>query len=120
MQGGGNVLQLSRCRERPGRHQHEGVRVPERHLAIGVRGLLQRILPAVGRSGEPHLVDQPLMHAIQQLGLVLDVVVQGHGPDAKLVRNRTHADRFDAAGVREGDGRLNYLIPAQRHSLLLT
>jgi hypothetical protein len=53
---------------------------------------------------EAHGWRRSARRAVEHLVLVGHVLVERHGHDAELLRNLAHADRVDAALVRQGDG----------------
>ena len=63
---------------------------------------------------ELDLAEDDVDHAIEELLLVRDVLVERHRHDAELLCEPAHAERFEPGLVGEGDGGLQHTSAAQR------
>ena len=64
--------------------------------------------------GQVNLADDDVDHAVQQIVLVGDMVVERHRLDRQLLAEPTHAQRVDPLSVRELDGSRQHAFPVQR------
>ena len=60
------------------------------------------------------LANDGIDHAVQQVVLVGDVVVERHRLDRQLLAEPAHAQRVDPLSVRELDGSGQHALPVQR------
>ena len=63
-----------------------------------------------------HLARNEVEDAVDDVVLVRDVVVKRHRLHFELLGELAHAERIDAAFVREGHGRAQHALPAQGRS----
>jgi hypothetical protein len=70
-------------------------------------------LPARLVAGQLDLGEHAVDHAVEQVDLVGDVVVQRHRLDPQLHPELAHGERVEPAGVGERDGRPQDLVPVQ-------
>lgn len=75
--------------------------LPERALPVGV----------AGRGFD--LIDDDVDHAVQELFLVGNVLVERHRYDAQFLREVAHAQRLDPGRVGERDGGPQHAIPVE-------
>ena len=87
--------QRAACREDP---------VADRRLPVGVG------------AGGIDLADDDVEHAVEQLVLVGEVLVERHRHHVELLREPAHAERIGSLPVGERDGRGQDPLPAQRHA----
>ena len=66
--------------------------------------------------GQVDLADDDIDHAIQQVVLVGDVVVERHRLDRQLLAEATHAQRVDPLSVCQLDSSRQHAFPVQRHA----
>src|SRR3954462_11114682 len=88
-------------------------RVAQQALADGQRPPPHSRLPAVLAGGQLELAEDHVNHAVEQVLLVGDVVVQRHRPAPELLSNPAHAQRLQATGVGEVERGANHAPPAQ-------
>jgi hypothetical protein len=90
-----------------------GPGVAQEHLVGRDRASTNRCLP-VGRGGQIDLAHDQVDHAVHEVSLVRDVLVQRHRLDPELLGEPAHAERLDPALVGKRDPRAQHTVPCSR------
>ena len=105
-----------RLRARP--HQAQRPRVSSQYLAHRVGAVLHGASP-VGVVGDLDLGEHRVDHAVEDVVLARDVVIQRHGLDPELLSEAPHGHRAEALGVGQGHGRTQRAVPGHGLAPLL-
>jgi hypothetical protein len=100
----------------PRGHQGDRPRVAPERLAGGFSTVTHRRFPVCSDDRQCNLGEDNVDHAVEELVLVGDVVVQRHRLDADGLAELSHAERPDPALVREGHRRAEHPCAAQGRS----
>src|SRR3954451_18910285 len=89
-------------------------RVAQHHSTRREHALADAVLPIQRRIGRVELADDDVDHAVEQLVLVGDVLVQRHRDDPQLLRQAAHAHPGDADLVGQGDRGAQHPVTVER------
>jgi hypothetical protein len=95
------VAQVRRARVRPRLHQADRPGVAHEDVAGRGRAPAHRLLPITLTRGQLDLGEHEVDHAVEQLVLVRDVVIERHGAGAEFATQPTHAERLEPFGIGE-------------------
>jgi len=90
--------------------------VPVGRLAGRERAPAHRGSPVDLGRGELDLAEDDVDHAVEELLLVRDVVVERHRAGAELVRKPANRQRLEPLALRERNRGLEHALPAQRRT----
>jgi hypothetical protein len=94
-------------------HQADRPAVPREGVPRRDRPRAQGRLPVAVRRRGFDLAEDDVDHAVEQVVLAGDVVVERHRLDAELLRELAHGHGLEAASVREGDRGTQHPFSAQ-------
>src|SRR5450631_4341403 len=98
---------------RPRLHPADRPGVSAQDVSRGAGAISHRRLPLAAPRRQLDLPEHHIDHAVEDLVLVRDVVVQRHGFDLQAVRQPAHGERADAIRISEGDAFEDDPFPAQ-------